>query len=192
MKNIWEVSDINRGNFLELLHFRCKEFPWLKDKLQSQLKAHAQWTSPSIQNEIIDIVSGMVLKIIMNDVRSSEHYSIIVDETPDISRSEQVSLCLRYVFEGQTLETFVGFFTTVSTEAEVLYELVKKQIPMLELKTENIVGECFYGAAIHEWRPQRSSDSYERMFTFSCLRPLLWSSFEPHTSGLNDVCRASS
>ena len=82
-----------------------------------------------------------------NDVRSSEHYSIIVDETPDISRSEQVSLCLRYVFEGQTLETFVGFFTTVSTEAEVLYELVKKQIHMLELKTENIVGECFDGAA---------------------------------------------
>ena len=89
----------------------------------------------------------MVLKRITNDVRSSEHYSIIVDETPDISRSEQVSLCLRYVFEGQTLETFVDFFTTVSTEAEVLYELVKKQIHMLELKTENIVGECFDGTA---------------------------------------------
>ena len=82
-----------------------------------------------------------------NDVRSSEHYSIIVDETPDISRSEQVSLCLRYVFEGQTVETFVGFFRTVSTEAEVLYEFVKKQIQLLELKIENIAGECFDGTA---------------------------------------------
>ena len=30
---------------------------------------------------------------------------------------------------------------------EVLYEIVKKQILMFELKTENIVGECFDGAA---------------------------------------------
>jgi hypothetical protein len=61
-KNIWEVSDIIRGNFLELLHFRCKDLPWLKQKLQSQLEAHAQWTSPRIQNELIGIVSDMVLK----------------------------------------------------------------------------------------------------------------------------------
>jgi hypothetical protein len=59
-KNIWEVSDIIRGNFLELLHFRCKDLPWLKQKLQSQLEAHAQWTSPRIQNELIGIVSDMV------------------------------------------------------------------------------------------------------------------------------------
>ena len=61
-KNIFKVSDINRGNFLELLHFRCMDFPWLTFKRQSQLKTHAQWTSPSIQIKIIDIVSGMVLK----------------------------------------------------------------------------------------------------------------------------------
>ena len=41
-KDIWEVSDINRGNFLELLHLRCKDFPWLKSKLQSQVQSHAQ------------------------------------------------------------------------------------------------------------------------------------------------------
>ena len=29
-KDIWEVSEINRGNFLELLHLRCKDLPWLQ------------------------------------------------------------------------------------------------------------------------------------------------------------------
>ena len=43
--DIGSSSDINRGNFLELLHMRCKDIPWLQDKLNSQLKHHQQWTS---------------------------------------------------------------------------------------------------------------------------------------------------
>jgi hypothetical protein len=52
-KHIWEVSDINRGNFLELLHFNCKDLPWLKTKLQTHHEEHIQWTSPKIQNELM-------------------------------------------------------------------------------------------------------------------------------------------
>ena len=77
----------------------------------------------------------------------STQYSIIVDETADISRTEQVSLCLRYVFAGETKETVVGFYTTASTEGEVLYELVKTSVNKLDLKLENIVEKCFDGAA---------------------------------------------
>lgn len=28
-------SDVNGGNFLELIHLRCKEIGWLNDKLDS-------------------------------------------------------------------------------------------------------------------------------------------------------------
>ncbi|XP_028412600.1 zinc finger MYM-type protein 1-like [Dendronephthya gigantea] len=146
-KRIWEVSDVNRGNLLELLHFRCKDLPWLKTKLETQHKEHIQWTSPKIQNELIEIVSSLVLQRIARDVKSSGHYSVIVDETSDISRAEQVSLCLRYVVEGETRETFARFFATESTEGEVLYELVKKTITNLNLVLSDIVGECFDGAA---------------------------------------------
>ena len=45
-----ESSDINRGNFL--VHLRCKDIPWRKDKLDNQLQKHAQWTSVVIQNEL--------------------------------------------------------------------------------------------------------------------------------------------
>ena len=41
-KNITNMSDTNRGNLLELSHLRCEDIPWLKEKLQSQLKCHAQ------------------------------------------------------------------------------------------------------------------------------------------------------
>ena len=43
-ENIELVSDINRGNFLELLHLHCRDIPWLTSKLKSQLEHHKQWT----------------------------------------------------------------------------------------------------------------------------------------------------
>ena len=121
--------------------------PWLKTKLETHLGQHIQWTSPKIQNELIEIVSNLVLRRITRDVKSSGHYSIIVDATSDISRVEQVSLCLRYVVEGETRETFAGIFATESTEGEVLHELVKKAVTSLNLQLRDIVGECFDGAA---------------------------------------------
>ncbi|XP_046858818.1 sucrase-isomaltase, intestinal-like [Xenia sp. Carnegie-2017] len=144
--DIWEISDINRGNFLELLCIRCNDLPWLKSKLQSQLQTHAQWTSPAIQNELLEIVASVMLERIAEEA-SSDYYGIVVDETADISRTEQLSLFLRYVFNGETKETFTGFYSTKSTEGEVLYELLKTAIGRLELTLENIVAECFDGAA---------------------------------------------
>ena len=101
----------------------------------------------AIQNELLNIVANFMLERIAAEVSSSEYYGIIVDETSDISRVEQVSLCLRYVFNGETKETFAGFYPTASTEGEVLYELVKTAIGKLELSLQNIVAECFDGAA---------------------------------------------
>ena len=52
------------------------------------------------------------------EVRKSGYFGIIMDETSDISRTEEVSLCLRYVINGETKENFVGFFATASTEGK--------------------------------------------------------------------------
>ena len=52
-------SDVNRGNFLELIHLRCKDIAWLKDKLESLLQKHTQWTSPVIQNEQLQIIADL-------------------------------------------------------------------------------------------------------------------------------------
>ena len=117
--------------------------PWLRSKLQSQHQLHAQWTSPVIQNELLEKVANVMLERIAAEARSSDYFGIFVDETADISRTEQVSLFLRYIFNGETKETFTGFYSTKSTEGEVLYELVKTAISKLELRLEDIVAECF-------------------------------------------------
>ena len=82
----------------------------------------------------------------MHDVQESGKFAVIADEI-DISRTEQVSLCLSYIADGTKKEAFIGFYATKLTEGEVLFELLKKAIGDLHLDFENIVGLCFDGAA---------------------------------------------
>ena len=44
-------------------------------------------------------------------------------------------------------QSFIGFHSTPSTEGRVFFELVKHVLGKLELKLDEIVGECFDGAA---------------------------------------------
>ena len=141
-------SDVNRGNFLELIHLRCKDIAWLKDKLESQLQKHAQWTPPVIQNELLQIIADLFHEHITNDVRTSGWYGIILDETSDISRTEQVSPCLSFTLNGMKKEAFIGFYSTKSTEGEVLSELVKSAITELNLDLKNLLVKHSMGRLI--------------------------------------------
>ena len=83
-------------------------------------------------------------------------------------------MCLRYVIDGETKETFAGFYKTDSTEGEVLYELVKAAVSTLELSLGNIIAECFDGA-VNMSRAQRSRNAHKAVFTTWNLCSLLWS-----------------
>jgi hypothetical protein len=89
-----------------------------------RLSLRKQFTSPSVQNEVLNIMSDLVVKDIVNDVHSSEYFSLIGDETSDISNREQVSVCLRYVFKGEIQERFIGVILRLCRQSHV--KMVKK------------------------------------------------------------------
>ena len=92
-----ESSDINRGNFLELLHLRSKDIPWLVAKLDAQAKVHQQWTSPDVQNELLNIFATLLIEQISKSVLKAQLFGVIADETTD-SNKEQFSVILIYFF----------------------------------------------------------------------------------------------
>ncbi|KAK6191009.1 hypothetical protein SNE40_002759 [Patella caerulea] len=177
--NIHQVSDVNRGNFLELLSMRCRDITWLKDKLKTQLGQHRQWTSPDICNELLGIMSKLVLEMIKAEVNDPHCscLSLIMDETSDISKTEQVAMCLRYIFEGKTKETFIGFYDTKSTDGETLYSLVLRVFNELDLPLLNVVGECFDGASnmngIHRGLATRMKECSPLAIYIHCFGHLL-------------------
>ena len=72
----------------------------------------------------------MVLRELIKNICQSNpdgYYTIMLDETSDISIQEQVLICFRFVsastFDVQ--EVFVGFYSTDNTQSKTLLEIVK-------------------------------------------------------------------
>ena len=104
----------NDGNFRALLRFRIDAGD---AELCSHLNAaarNAQYTSPSIQNELIICAGRLITDQIAARVNAAKSFAILADETTDSSCKEQLSVCIRYVHcdacgRPQLREDFVGF-----------------------------------------------------------------------------------
>ena len=84
-----------------------------------------KYTSPEMQNEMIAVMSKMVLRKISQNLQHTTFYTIMVDETTDVSNVEQVVICLRWVSEKfEVHEDFVGLYEVESTKAARLHQVV--------------------------------------------------------------------
>lgn len=64
-----------------------------------------------IQNEIIQSCNTILLRKLVNVINKSKCFSVLADETTDISTKEQLSICVRYIDENNKLhENFLQFF----------------------------------------------------------------------------------
>ena len=106
----WEdpSEEANVGNFVELVRFRAETDPVLKRHLENSPK-NAQYTSKTIQNQLIDIVGSHIQSEILDEIRKAKYFSIMADEVADASNKEQLSISCRYVWEGGVKEVFVDF-----------------------------------------------------------------------------------
>ena len=84
---------------------------------------NASYLSPKIQNEIITICGSLIQKQIAKKITEAKYFSILVDETMDISKVEQLSICVRYAEEENSIfslkEDFLSFVNvnTVTDQA---------------------------------------------------------------------------
>ncbi|XP_076314932.1 uncharacterized protein LOC143227363 [Tachypleus tridentatus] len=80
----------NRGNFLELLNMISGYDEIVKKKLSGS--SNAKYTYHDIQNELLDIIAGIIRKDISKEVMEAEHFALMVDKTKDVSKQEQLSI----------------------------------------------------------------------------------------------------
>jgi len=102
-------SIVNKGNFRELLHYRINSGDSILEKHLKTTHSKATYISPVVQNELIDCCSTIVTEIILKEIKESKFYSVIFDETTDISHSSQMSLVIRYVHKAVVKENFIAF-----------------------------------------------------------------------------------
>ncbi|CAF4908916.1 unnamed protein product, partial [Rotaria socialis] len=133
----------NKGNLLELLELRSFDNDLIKSKFKS-----LQYTHHSIQNELLCLIHDNILSQIVFQIKSAKYFSIMMDESVDIFRHEQVSLVIRHADDQfHVYERFIGFQRASSTTGEALFKLLVMWLKQLDLDINNIVGQCFDGAS---------------------------------------------
>ena len=90
------------------------------------------WTR-HIQNSIISLLAESLRSKIREELRTARYFTIIADETKDISKSEQLSLVLRYVFNGNTHERFISYTNCAELNAEAMFTYITSGLMLISL-----------------------------------------------------------
>ena len=92
------------GNFSQLLALLSRDDQQLSTWLK---KKGDKYTGHDMQNEILQIMALRILRELAANIQSTK-FTIMVDETTDVSTTEQVVIVLRWV--DQNLEVHEDFF----------------------------------------------------------------------------------
>ncbi|KAK1558529.1 hypothetical protein Q3G72_003401 [Acer saccharum] len=107
----------NKGNFLELLHWLCGHNENIKAVTLKSAPENLKMIAPKIHKDIISAISIEIINTIIRNIGDSL-FSILVDESRDISLKEQMAIVLRYVDKnGSVIERFVGIEHVTDTSA---------------------------------------------------------------------------
>lgn len=138
---------MNRGNFLELLSLVARSDPIVNEKLTNNPQ-NAKYTSHQMQDALLKIMSDMIMEEIRKEVTTSVYFSLLVDETKDVRKQEQLSIALRYLHNNVVHEEFVGFFEADELNSNSLVKKIKEKMDELGVPISNCVGQGYDGASV--------------------------------------------
>ncbi|KAL4153300.1 hypothetical protein QTP88_001133 [Uroleucon formosanum] len=143
----------NDGNFRAILRFYINATGISGDNSQilarENCKKNAQYISWKIQNQIVDACYTVVSKKIFNKINLCKYFSIIADETADISGIEQFSLCARYFDSTDKIihEDFLKFVPVHDVSGRALADTIINELKSLNIDIKHLRGQGYDGAA---------------------------------------------
>lgn len=141
----------HNGNFYQLVHTVAKFDSVLKEHLEKSNRVH--YLSPKIQNELIGIIGVKVRKHILENVKKSKYFSMILDSTPDVNHSEQMTLVLRYVFFNnktqryEIKESFIEFLNILVKTGLGISDVALNELELLSLDANDLRGQGYDNGA---------------------------------------------
>lgn len=114
------------------------------------------YINPRIQNNFIEICGKIIQDNLVCKINAAKSFSVLVDETTDISRIEQLTLCIRYLDSVKTItvtinyvlrEDFLQFVPVHSTTGQNLASVKINSLKALGINDKYMVGQGYDGAA---------------------------------------------
>ncbi|XP_056685508.1 uncharacterized protein [Spinacia oleracea] len=129
---------------LKLLAYYNKD---VHDVVMGNAPQNAKYTSPAIQKEILQVFADKVQKTIREEIGDSK-FCVIVDESRDISKREQMAIVIRFIDRnGFLLERFFELVHVKDTTSKTLKEEISIVLSNHELSIQNLRGQGYDGAS---------------------------------------------
>ncbi|KAL5487067.1 hypothetical protein EMCRGX_G019626 [Ephydatia muelleri] len=146
-----EDTDLNPDNYQALLKFRCDAGDTVLAEHLSKCAKKATYCSKMTQNDIIDILGGMITEKVISRVNEAKLFSVISDEVQDVASIEQLTFVLRSVHqEGESYvvkESFAGFKKQHrEMTGEAVASTILQKLDELGLNCENLRGQGYDGS----------------------------------------------
>lgn len=137
----------NRGNFLELLALLGKFDSTVSKKLCTG-PGNAKYVHHDIQNELVNIMASIVREQISTEIQQADHFALMVDETKDVSKKEQISIVLRYLNKDTIHEEFLDFVPADGLDAQSLLTTVTQTLAKCNIDKNVCIAQCYDGASV--------------------------------------------
>lgn len=153
-------KSVNHGNFLELLMCWSKFDPLLEKYVRLAISNSKQrsnnskgrgslvtFLSKTTINTIISIISQWIQEEIGKEVKEAKFYSLLIDSSQDVTVTDQLAICVRYVIQTDVKERLIKFILVESSKSIDLYNTIKNTMESIGLSFTNIVSQAYDGAA---------------------------------------------
>nr|XP_043613768.1 zinc finger MYM-type protein 1-like [Erigeron canadensis] len=119
-------SSFFRGHYLELMKLIASQNELFGDFTLKNAPGNDMLVAPSIQKAMCQSYEKEVLKIIFDEIGDGV-FSLLVDESSDVSKKEKMAIVLRYVDRyGFVKESFVGLVHVTDTSSSSLKSAIDK------------------------------------------------------------------
>ncbi|XP_074327244.1 uncharacterized protein LOC141665160 [Apium graveolens] len=137
----------NQDNFLEMLKLLASYNPQVEEIILDKVPKNAKYTSPKIQKELLHVFARKVQDLICDEIDDTK-YCLIVDESRDISKREQMTIVVRFVDKsGFVRERFLDLVHVKDTTSLTLKTEICAILSHHNLNVQNIRGQGYDGAS---------------------------------------------
>ncbi|KAL4152997.1 hypothetical protein QTP88_000830 [Uroleucon formosanum] len=144
----FKTSTHNEGNFWAILKYKTKDIESLKSHLESDTRN--KYLSPQIQNEIINICGDILTKKLVDKDNKSQCFSVMADETTNVSVSEQFTICICHLSgTGSNIEInedFLKFYEISSLTGNDLASAILNWLNSCGVDCDFLFGQGYDGA----------------------------------------------
>ncbi|CAK9291788.1 unnamed protein product [Gordionus sp. m RMFG-2023] len=141
-------TSVNEDNFKELLKSYCHLGGDETKLIFDNVANNAIYISPDIQNEIINICNNLIVEKLIKIVNKSTFFSVLADETTDISNQQQMSLVIR-ILNLDTIkisEFFLQFIPLNNGTGENIAKQIISFLKNNDIDITKIRGQGYDGA----------------------------------------------